>query len=109
MGGTSLLRNSPLFWRVLTAILGVVQPVLVYFNPHGTYRTPFKSGTDLLKAGFERGEPYGEFPKAVYLDGSVRKESSFESRDREKQRLLWRGSIEIVKLKEGETGLVDWK
>jgi hypothetical protein len=105
MGGTSLLRDSPLFTRFLFSILGFMGPLFVYFNPDGTYRTTYKSGTDLLKAGFETKEPYGERPQGVYFDGGRRGESSKESRDEVKQAILWKGSLETLGVKEGDVGL----
>jgi hypothetical protein len=109
MGGTSLLRDSPAFTRFLFFALGVMGPVLVAWNPNGTWRTTFKSGTDLLKAGFETEEPYGERPQAVYFDGGMRGESSEESGDEEKQRSLWRGTLGVLGVREGDIGLGEGK
>jgi len=47
----------------------------------------------------------GEFPKAVYLDGSKVVLPSLECRDEVKQEALWRDSLGLVGLGEGETAL----
>ena len=109
MGGTALLRKSPTLVRYGVAALGLVGGLVMKLKPEGTFRTTEKSGSVLLKAGLERGGVYGEFPRAVYFDGGLVGESSIESRDEEKQAELWKGSVEIVGLVEGDSALKDWK
>lgn len=108
MGGTNLLRSSPPFVRFLVTILACVQGILVYFNPNGTWRTPYKSGADLLLACFDT-KYLGEYPKAQFLDGSLKAESSKESKDVKKQQRLWVESLKLAEVKEGDTFLVNWK
>jgi hypothetical protein len=110
MANTSLMRNSPPVFRVAIGILGrVFGPVMTAVSPNGTFRTPYKSGSDLLKTGLEKEGVYEGGVAAVYWDGGKRGETSVESRDGEKQGVLWRGSLEILGLKEGETVLKDWR
>lgn len=42
----------------------------------------------------------GEFPKDVYLDGTNVLETSVESRDMRKSRLVWEKSAEITGIKD---------
>jgi hypothetical protein len=46
--------------------------------------------------------------KGVYLNGRKLSDSSLESHEVAKQKDLWKGSLECVGLKEGETVLKNW-
>ena len=103
MGGTGLTKDSPAFIRFLTNyLLYYMQPIMVLLQPNGMARTPKKSGHDLLLASFD--EKYlGEYPKAVYLGGSVKATPSVEARDEEKQRKLWVESLKFARIRDGDT------
>jgi hypothetical protein len=108
MGGTGLVKSSPFYIRVMVKILALVQGVLVYLSPNGIARTTYKSGTDLLLCCFD--EKYlGDHPKAVFMNGSLKSESSVESRDEVKQKLLWIDSLKMVKIRKGDTVLENWQ
>ena len=74
--------------------------------PNGTFRTTGKAARDILNACFKVDGIVGRWPKGLYLNGDVKKISSEESRDEEKQAELWQGSLELVGLEEGDTALV---
>ena len=82
--------------------------VLVYFWPNGMVRSPAKSASDLLLVSFDE-EKLGQHPKALYLDGSLKAESSAESHDVQKQKQLWIDSVKLAGIKDGNTELRDWK
>ncbi|CAG8956725.1 hypothetical protein HYFRA_00012269 [Hymenoscyphus fraxineus] len=108
MAGTNLLRSSPPFIQFVVSMLSYLQGILVYFNPNGTWRTTYKSGTDLLLASFET-KYLGEHPKAQFLDGSLKSQGSEESRDLKKQRHLWVDSLKLAGMKDGDTVLMNWE
>lgn len=102
---TSLARRSPPFILFLTQwALWAIQNILVRISPNGLARPPWKSANDLLLACFDT-KYLGEEPKAVYLGGSAKAESSVESRDATKQRSLWADSVRIVGIDDADTVL----
>lgn len=108
MGGTGITRLSDGIIRFLTqVVIPLLQEIFILFQPNGMLRPARKSGADLLLACFD--ESYlGEYPKAVYLDGSARAEPSVESRDEKKQRQLWVDSVKLARVRDGETVLKRW-
>ena len=72
------------------------------------FRTPSKNGKDMLRACFDT-KAFGEYPKAAYIDGSAMSHTPEWANDEEKQRNLWKESLEVAKVKDGETALKDWK
>jgi hypothetical protein len=62
----------------------------------------------VILACFDEGT-LGEHPKAVFLDGSQKAESSKESRDLEKHKALWADSLKLAAIKDGDTVLKDWR
>ncbi|KAL2060741.1 hypothetical protein VTL71DRAFT_9383 [Oculimacula yallundae] len=109
MGGTGLTKRAPPFIRFLTGwLLPVFQVISVRLSPNGALRPTWKSAQDLMLASFD--EKYlGAYPKAVYLNGSVKAESSAESRDEAKQKQLWAESVKLAMIRDGETVLTAWK
>jgi hypothetical protein len=106
---SDLLRNNT--WMTSSMIkygLVVLAPISEYFQPNGSYRTTSKSAADVLRACFDT-ETLGEHPQALYLNGTEEKETSAESRDPAKRKMLWTDSVRYVDLKEGETVLSGWK
>lgn len=89
-------------------ILPILGPLLVYFQPNGTLRTPTKSAADLLRASFDE-KALGKRPKALYLNGSEVGAVTPEAKDEKKQRELWEGSLQYAGIKEGDTALTNWK
>lgn len=77
---------------------------MVFLQPNGMIRTPKKSGHDLLLACFET-KYLGEYPKAEFLGGSVKVMPSKESRDEEKQRVLWLDSLKFANVIKGDSAL----
>jgi NAD(P)-dependent dehydrogenase (short-subunit alcohol dehydrogenase family) len=108
VGGTGITRRGPLQVRVSMTLLKLLQPLFVYFWPNGPLRTPAKAARDMLYVSFNE-KTLGEHPKALYVDGTVISNTSPESRNEEKQKLLWEGSLRIAGVKEGDTVLQGWK
>ena len=105
MGATSLTRHSPAIIRFMTGwIIWALQGIWVRIIPNGFIRPAWKSANDVMLACFET-QYLGDEPKAVYLDGSKRADSSIESRDETKQRALWEDTVKMVGLKGGDTPL----
>ncbi|TVY85589.1 WW domain-containing oxidoreductase [Lachnellula suecica] len=104
MGGTGLLRDSTVYARFLSTLLYYGQPIAVRLDPNGMFRTPKKSGHDLLLACFD-DEYLMEYPKAVYLNGSVRATPSAEAGDAENQEKLWAESLKFAGIGKGDTAL----
>jgi hypothetical protein len=93
-----------LFMRYVVPTLA---PLTIWFSPNGFFRTPAKSAADVLSAAFDAGE-YGEYPKAVYLNGDTPDTPSEESRDAAKQKQLWTETLTFVNIAEGDTALKNW-
>ncbi|KAJ3915869.1 putative short-chain dehydrogenase [Lentinula edodes] len=105
---SNLTRDSPLSIRVLIILMRFLNPILLWLNPNGYFRTPSRSGSDLLFATFDEGK-LGEIPRALYVDGTQIISSSKESRDEEKQKRLWRDTLGYADIKDEDTGLENWK
>jgi hypothetical protein len=105
---TAIGRNSPMN----TAIIWTFQylaPVLNYFWPNHYVRTATKTGDDLVRVCFDQ-EKFGEYPKALYVDGSeIEARMNEEARDEKKREKLWKGSLRYAGIKEYDTVLVGWK
>ncbi|OOG00732.1 hypothetical protein ASPCADRAFT_125746 [Aspergillus carbonarius ITEM 5010] len=104
---TGIVRHAS--WFVQTVLHGIVianvargLALLGYRN--AVVRTPEISARDVLDAGMNPKWRGGD-----YLDGMEIGRVSEEARDEEKRALVWRESVRLVGLREGETGLVDWK
>lgn len=104
---TNLQRHAPWFIRVV--IFKVIFPIVAYLAPNGPIRTTQKSASHILQAAFDSGPALGEFPKDKYLDGTEPRETSAESNDSKKRDLVWKTSVRLAQLKEGETILADWQ
>ena len=82
-----------------------ISPILTWIWPNGYFRTRAKSAHDVLAACFDEGGVLGKYPKGVYLNGSEVIGTSAETRDEGKQRRLWKASVEMARLGEGEMPL----
>jgi len=108
--GTGLMRNAS--WLNRTLIMKVALPMLaplvsrLQANP--VLRTTSKSAEDALRACFDT-ETLGERPRALYLDGTVERETGAEARDQVKRTRLWKDSTEYAQLHDGDTILKHWK
>ena len=105
MPGTSLIRDSSLSLRVMVhGLMGTLTPLLQFFFPNGYFRTPNKSAHDVLNACFDESK-IGRHPKGLYLNGSAVIHSSAETRQEEKQKRLWKQTIDLTELRKEETVL----
>ncbi|KAH9903912.1 hypothetical protein F4778DRAFT_71996 [Xylariomycetidae sp. FL2044] len=106
---TDICRRDSFATRVLVmkVLMPLINPICVYFWPNGTFRTPAKSGKDALRAAFDT-ETLGEYPKDVYLNGSDAWKPSKESDNESKREELWRDSVALANIVEGETALTRW-
>jgi hypothetical protein len=107
--GTGLAHEGPFLLQLLMNwIIPVLAPLIVYFQPNGSLRTPSKSAADLLRASFDE-RALGKRPKAFYLNGSEVGAVTPEAKDEKKQRELWEGSLRYAGIKEDDTALTNWK
>ncbi|KAI5866713.1 putative short-chain dehydrogenase [Durotheca rogersii] len=96
-------------WVIRVLIFKIIYPILLYLNPHnGPVRPPSRSASDVLEAAFGVGEG-GELPKDRYFDGRAPLQTSEESRDLAKRKLVWEETVKLAGLKEGETVLENWQ
>ena len=102
---TGLIRDSSGVLRFFVHwLMWSITPLLTYLFPNGYFRSSSKSAKDVLEASFNESE-YGKHPKALYLNGSAKVQSSAETRDEEKQKQLWRQSVEMTGLKQSDSVL----
>ncbi|KAI3395407.1 hypothetical protein diail_1336, partial [Diaporthe ilicicola] len=96
----------------LGLIIGSIYTLVMHISgriwPNGTLRLTHKSAGDVLAAATDTKSPFGERPKALYMNGSEPKSVSVEAQDAEKRAAVWKASINYAGLKEGETCLADW-
>ena len=104
---TGLQRHSSFFIRVV--LFGPVFPLIAWWYPHGGIRTPECSAGDVVRAAFDNGPGLGEEPKDVYLDGAKPLETGVESGDAQKRDWVWKESVRLAGLKEGNTALDNWQ
>ncbi|KAG4438156.1 hypothetical protein IFR05_006367 [Cadophora sp. M221] len=107
IGGTSLIRNGNTTVKIAFAVLKVLALFTWMFSSNPMIRTPGKNGKFLLAVCFDR-EKFGEFPKALYVDGGVLYKTVPEAYDEGLQKELWEKSLVFVGVKEGETVLKGW-
>ena len=105
---SGLQRLAPWFIRVV--LFQVIYPLIVYFKPNGdTVRPPARAAGDVLEAAFGEVGLGGSPPKDLYFDGRQLAETSAESKETAKRRLVWTETARYAGLKEGDTVLVDWQ
>ncbi|CAJ2512826.1 Uu.00g009450.m01.CDS01 [Anthostomella pinea] len=104
---SGLQRLAPFFIRVV--IFKVIYPLVLWLYPdNGPVRPPSRSAGDTLEAAFGNGEG-GRLPKDKYFDGRTPLETGEESRDAAKREMVWKETVRLTGLKEGETVLADWQ
>jgi hypothetical protein len=108
--GTELGRRGSRF--TAGVLMKTVVPLLAVasqrLKSNSSFRTTAKSAADILSACFER-ETSGGGGGLLYLNGSVKHETSKESRDEKKRQLLWSDSLVFAGIGAGETALVGWR
>ena len=105
MATTNLLGGSPLGTRVMVHyIIGPLTPLWSWFSPNGYFRTTIKSANDVLTATFDESR-LGKHPRGFYFNGNVIALSSPETRDEDKQKMLWAYSVKLVGIKQQETAI----
>jgi len=107
---TGLMRNASWFTRKV--IMGVVVPagarILSHTHANHWVRTTSQSAKAVMRACFDTAS-LGERPQALYLDGIEEIQASDEARDEAKQKMLWRDSVSLAGLADGDTVLQVWK
>ncbi|TGJ81877.1 hypothetical protein E0Z10_g6894 [Xylaria hypoxylon] len=103
---SGMQRLAPWFIRVL--IFKVIYPLVLHLNPNGPVRSTSRSADDILEATFAVGEE-GLSLKDKYFDGREPLKTSEESRDPAKRELVWKETVKLVSLKEGDTVLTYWQ
>ncbi|KAK8112569.1 short chain dehydrogenase domain-containing protein [Apiospora sp. TS-2023a] len=111
---TGMQRLAP--WVIRVLFFKVVFPMMAYLAPGRAFLNPTSraAGDVLGAAGVGSGEASAEeegaaLPKDGYFQNGVPMETSEESRDGAKRALVWRETVKLTGLKEGETALVNWK
>lgn len=105
---TSISRNNPPTIKAIMATFQYLAPLFNLVWPNHFLRTARKTGDDLVRVCF--ADSFGEFPKAVYVDGAeVGGRVNGEVSDVGKRGELWEGSLRFAGVGEGDTVLVDWK
>jgi len=103
---TGLQRNAP--WIIRVLIFKIINPIILYLSPNGNnVRSTQRSASDVLEAAFGSGS--GELPKSLYFDARQPLETSVESKDDQKQNLVWTETAKIAQLREGDTLLSEWQ
>ena len=82
--------------------------IISVFASNPLLRTPSRTGKDMLRVCFDK-KTFGEYPKAAYVNGSVMSHTPEYANDEAKQKELWKGSLELASIKEGDTVLQDWR
>jgi hypothetical protein len=105
MGGAELTKRGSSASKLLWAyVMPVIQNVCVYLWPNGVLRTNTKSARDLVMACFD-SQDYGNTSEAIFLNGTDKVMSSKESMNEAKQEQLWKDSVRLLGLREGDTVL----
>ncbi|KAJ4351429.1 uncharacterized protein N0V89_006771 [Didymosphaeria variabile] len=104
---TGLQRSLP--WLARYIIFQVFFPVVAWLMPNGSIRYPEMSASYVLRAAVERGPGLGELPKGLFFEGGKSAETSSESRDPRKRDLVWKESVKLAHLEDGETVLEGWR
>ncbi|RYO88773.1 hypothetical protein DL764_008690 [Monosporascus ibericus] len=103
---SGLQRLAP--WVIRVLIHKIIYTALLWLNPNnGLVRPTSGAAADVLEAAF--GTQGGELPKDKYFDGRSPFETSEESRDTEKRELVWKETVKLAGLKDGETVLTTWQ
>ncbi|KAL8824249.1 MAG: hypothetical protein Q9191_005187 [Dirinaria sp. TL-2023a] len=109
MPNTGLVKDaSPMIQFLLHYVLGSVISIVTWLRPNGDYRTPWKSAGDLLNASFNETD-YGKHPQALYLNGSAKAKAGAEARNEQYQKEMWKASVRMARLEEGDTVLENWQ
>lgn len=104
---SGLQRLAP--WMIRVLAFKIIYPLILYLKPNnGMIRSPSRSAGDVLEAAFKAGEMEG-FPKDKYFDGRTPLETSEESRNAAKRELVWKETVRLAGLKEGQTILANWQ
>lgn len=109
VGGTGMVRNVP--WKVkitLGIIIWALGYIVAPFSSNPLIRTASANGNFLLMACFDTAV-FGDRPKAKYLNGAVVGTTPPLANDEVKQKELWKGSLDLAGVKDGDTVLKNWR
>jgi NAD(P)-dependent dehydrogenase (short-subunit alcohol dehydrogenase family) len=108
MPGTGIMREAPWYMRfIVQKIMPLFLGIMNYIAPSMPFRTPTRSGEDLVYAALDENE-LGRHPKALNLNGRIKEPTSKESKDEAKQKELWESSIKFAGIRDGDTMLENW-
>ncbi|CAJ2511165.1 Uu.00g067900.m01.CDS01 [Anthostomella pinea] len=99
--------DAPRVVVIRVLVFKIIYPVVAYLWPDGQVRSTQKSASQVLRAAFDPS--LGEFPKGLYFFDTKLLETSAESKDQQKRKMIWKESIRYAHVKEGETILNDWQ
>lgn len=102
---TDMPRLAP--WVIRVLVFKIIYPLVLYVKPENALvRATSRSASDVLEVAFGTG---GELPKDRYYDGREPLETSKESKDVVKRELVWKETVKLASLKEGDTILTNWQ
>lgn len=110
---TNLLRRGN-FWFAHPIAAKVITTPLSYvwsmFESNSLMRPVSKSAKDVLRAALDDAPaPLSEHPKGLYFNGDAPMLQGAEARDPAKTSALWRDSVILTDIKEGDTVLEAWR
>ncbi|KAF2118046.1 putative short-chain dehydrogenase [Lophiotrema nucula] len=99
-------RRAP--WIIRALLFQIIFPSVTWLMPNGNIRPTSRSAADLLWAAFDSDEILGEFPKDLHFLGRGPFPTSAESQDAQNRDVMWKESVRLADLKEGDTVLTHW-
>lgn len=100
---SGLQRLAP--WIIRVLIFKFIYPIMLYMQPNGSIRSTRRSASDILEDAFGSVS----LQETSYFDGREPLDTSTESRDKQKQNLVWTETAKYAQLKEGDTILGNWQ
>lgn len=105
---TGMQRLAP--WVIRVLLFKVVFPLVAYLAPKRAFLVPTdRAAGRVLEAALGPAEGGTALLKDKYFHEGVPMETSEESRDVEKRKMVWRETVKLAGLKEGDTDLRDWE
>lgn len=107
VGATGIFRDHSPGIKIFMGIMRIFAAVLALISSNPLLRTPSRVGKDMLRVCFDK-KAFGEYPKALYVNGSVLSVTPEYANDEAKQKELWEGSLKLAKIRGGDTVLKHW-
>ncbi|KAK8030140.1 hypothetical protein PG993_011431 [Apiospora rasikravindrae] len=103
---TGMQRLAP--WVIRVLIFKIIYPLVQFVSPSSGPRPTSRAAGEVLEAAF--GKQGGdELPKDRYMFEGSERETGEESRDVAKRTVVWKETVALTGLKEGDTVLANWQ